>query len=368
MVLTISRLPQVAAGPDRSVCPGTLVYINDATATNWEAAEWYANSMLLLTDPDSLELTYPVPPDATGNIWMNITVYGTDGCADRTASDSLLLTVKPVPAIDAGPDMSIAPGTSVTLDATIAGGSGAFIIDWEPAQLLIDATVEDPASVPINEDTRFTMTVLDLISGCSVYDSMFVDVDTYKLPPVAVVDYDSTLMNIPVLINPMENDYDPNGGMLQFQLLEGPYNGNISRVSDSIFNYQPYPNFKGVDSIMYYIYDNDPVPQTDTAMIYIVVGEEIPLDIYNVITPNGDGLNETFTINGIENYPNNTVLIFNRWGDKIRSFNGYDNSAVVWDGTNRHGEPVPDGTYFYVISLEYVGTYQGWIFVRANSD
>jgi gliding motility-associated-like protein len=262
----------------------------------------------------------------------------------------------------------VAPGIPITLEGEISGGSGAYFINWEPAQLLTDPAVEDPVTLPLMESVTFTLSVLDLISGCSVTDQVFIDVSSSQLPPVAITDFDSTLMNVAVLIRPMDNDYDPGGGVLNYFLLEGPYHGFISPVTDSMFSYTPYPGFVGIDSLKYYVVDNDPVPQFDTAMIYIFVGEDIPVVIHNVITPNGDGLNDRWTIGGIENYPKNTINIFNRWGDKIRTFNAYDNSSVVWDGTNRHGEPVPDGTYFYILEIENIGDYNGWIYVRANSQ
>jgi gliding motility-associated-like protein len=368
LVLTISRKPAVEAGPDLSACPGTQVYLNQATATNWSSATWTANGSPLFKDPDSLSVKYDVPAGSSEDIWMNLIITGTGGCQDRVVSDSLLLTVKEAPIASAGPDRVVAPGVPITLEGEISGGSGAYFINWEPAQLLADPAVEDPVTVPLMESVTFTLSVLDLISGCSVMDQVFIDVSSSQLPPQAITDYDSTLMNVAVMIRPMENDYDPGGGVLNYFVLEGPYHGFISPATDSMFSYTPYPGFVGTDSLRYYVVDNDPIPQFDTAMIYIFVGEEIPVVIHNVITPNGDGLNDKWTIGGIENYPNNTINIFNRWGDKIRTFNAYDNSSVVWDGTNRHGEPVPDGTYFYILEIPNIGDYNGWIFVRANSQ
>ncbi|MEH6408236.1 MAG: gliding motility-associated C-terminal domain-containing protein, partial [Leeuwenhoekiella sp.] len=81
--------------------------------------------------------------------------------------------------------------------------------------------------------------------------------------------------------------------------------------------------------------------------------------IHNVMTPNGDGLNDIFMIEHIENFPNNTVQLFNRWGVEIYNSTGYnpkiDNVFKGFsDGraTVRRGDRLPTGTYFYVVSYE----------------
>ena len=73
-------------------------------------------------------------------------------------------------------------------------------------------------------------------------------------------------------------------------------------------------------------------------------------------SPNGDGNNDFFYIEGIENYPNNRVQIYNRWGNLVFEVNGYDNQSNVWASESNVGvivgqRNVPDGTYFYLIDL-----------------
>ncbi|WP_083564921.1 gliding motility-associated C-terminal domain-containing protein [Sinomicrobium oceani] len=85
--------------------------------------------------------------------------------------------------------------------------------------------------------------------------------------------------------------------------------------------------------------------------------EEEPtgLVIYNGVSPNGDGRNDFFYIKGLENYPENTVEIYNRWGVKVYEAKGYNNTNVRFDGyshgraTLNKGKLLPTGTYFYIL-------------------
>ncbi len=70
--------------------------------------------------------------------------------------------------------------------------------------------------------------------------------------------------------------------------------------------------------------------------------------IPNVFTPDGDGVNDYFTITDIEKYINNKLIIFNRWGRKVREYNHYVNN---WDGTDENGSKAVDGVYYYVLYL-----------------
>lgn len=79
----------------------------------------------------------------------------------------------------------------------------------------------------------------------------------------------------------------------------------------------------------------------------IIVTVREPLTIYNSFTPNGDNLNDTWEIDGINMYPHPEVKIINRWGSVI--FYSKDNYAnAPFDGI-LNGERLPSGTYYYVI-------------------
>lgn len=86
---------------------------------------------------------------------------------------------------------------------------------------------------------------------------------------------------------------------------------------------------------------------TDTSEVTVFVTQ--PINIPNTFTPNGDGVNDTWTINGIERFPNCKVTVYDRWGQRVYNSIGYNNNNA-WDGTNK-GLSLPASTYYYVIDL-----------------
>ena len=93
----------------------------------------------------------------------------------------------------------------------------------------------------------------------------------------------------------------------------------------------------------------DGIPDYQDAESCEIVSFEIP----EGFSPNGDNVNDYFEIKGLEEYPDNSIIIFNRWGNKVFAAEPYDNN---WGGTNSFGvsfggEDLPEGTYFYLLKL-----------------
>jgi len=80
----------------------------------------------------------------------------------------------------------------------------------------------------------------------------------------------------------------------------------------------------------------------------ITLTEPFDLEMPTVITPNGDGNNDFFVVHGIESYPVNTIIIFNRWGDEVYSMNNYNNK---WQGESNSGSNLPAGNYFVILKI-----------------
>jgi gliding motility-associated-like protein len=92
-----------------------------------------------------------------------------------------------------------------------------------------------------------------------------------------------------------------------------------------------------------------------TAVVTVIVNTIDDIDIYTHMTPNGDGDNDVFYIDGITKYPNNSVEIYNRWGVLVYQAKKYNNSDVAFDGRSRgrttvsEDDNLPEGTYYYIV-------------------
>ena len=87
--------------------------------------------------------------------------------------------------------------------------------------------------------------------------------------------------------------------------------------------------------------------------------------LYNGFTPNGDGKNDFWEIDGIKNFDTNSVHIFNRWGTVVWEAANYDNEKVVWKGESKStNTQLPDGTYYYLINTtknNNTNSKKGWV-------
>ena len=100
---------------------------------------------------------------------------------------------------------------------------------------------------------------------------------------------------------------------------------------------------------------------SDTA--FITLTQPIPLELPNGVSPNGDGFNDALIVRGLEDYPQNKLIVFNRWGNEVYEESNYRNSSP-WFGVNNSGEAIPEGTYFVVVELEGADALRGYLELR----
>ena len=91
------------------------------------------------------------------------------------------------------------------------------------------------------------------------------------------------------------------------------------------------------------ITDGCGAPIIDTTTVWV----QCPLEQVNIFTPDGDGINDYFIPINLEDYPDPTIEVYNRWGKIVYKMEHYQND---WDGTHyRSGENLNEGVYYYVV-------------------
>ncbi len=149
-------------------------------------------------------------------------------------------------------------------------------------------------------------------------------------------------------------DYKNNSGTLQLSGFTGNIvwesttggNGLVWNLSSNTSSAQSYENL--IDTTKYRaIVKNDICPLDTSNVVTINVPPKSIGKVVNVFTPNGDGINDTFFIKGLNNYDDNEVSIYNIYGGQVFNQKAYKND---WKGTY-NGSDLPDGTYYYVVKF-----------------
>lgn len=298
-------------------------------------------------------------PDDPNTIVSNLRPQGvhyftwtlkTAGCPPSNATLTVLNIGK---AADAGPDITVC-----SLDpCTVMMGSPIdtfergkwYSLDFPPDQEFI--TPDDPQSkvcklrIGVN---RFMWMTNDGLCGSLSRDTVSV---YYDLAPVANPDSVNVPYGQQVVINALQNDVTPTFPTVE--VIQAPVHGAWNQTTPGTFTYLPATTFSGADELVYRLCNVNPDCDCRDATIRFIVGEAGDCRIPNIITPNNDGANDFFVIppeclTSGDGPNDNEVTIFNQWGDQVYHKVGYDNS---WNGSYDDREPLPSGTYYYVVKL-----------------
>ena len=140
--------------------------------------------------------------------------------------------------------------------------------------------------------------------------------------------------------------YDASEGFWEIDTLNGSETATLT-LTVEVLDIEDYLNVAQLAFVDQF--DMDTANDSDTASI-----EPTCLVFYNEFSPNGDGVNETFEIDCISRYPNNTLKIYNRWGNLVFQAQGYNNEfAGISNGRAviQKEEFLPVGTYYYILDL-----------------
>lgn len=265
----------------------------------------------------------------TGTFQIDVIERSASNC---TGAPSIAEVTVQAPEVDLGFDFfEICDGDSMVFDAS-GDYSGSYTTEWQ------DGSFEPTFSA--KETELVWVRVTDGL-GCVRFDS--VDFTAFALP-VVYIGEDTVLCDVenPLILTAL----DSVGA--SFSSYEWYSSSRDALVSASPTLYVG----PGYDTISLAINDYNGCLGSDTILIMSCDVSEMFKDMVNTFTPNGDGLNETWTItNFMHLFPDAVLEVFDRWGRLVyRTENVYEEP---WDGAS-NGRDMPMDAYFFVLELNYM--------------
>ncbi len=233
------------------------------------------------------------------------------GCVGEPFMDTVLVAI---PFVDLGLDADVCYGESYEFIASGADISSYLWQDDSNAETLIASASGD-----------YWVRVTD-IYGCVASDTAALIV--HDLPAVDLGS-DTTLCN----------EFGLEFDVSEYGIYYDWFSGDIGST------FTVYPQTQDQE-IWVNVTDEYGCMGSDTIVIRACGDVEIP----TAFTPNNDGHNDRWQIDALIIYPECTVDVYNRWGDRVFHSDGYG-SDQFWDGTSNKGKKLPMDAYYFVIDL-----------------
>jgi gliding motility-associated-like protein len=277
-----------------------------------------------------------------------ISVSDKNGCVGQIV-DSVQVNIRPKLFGNAGADQTICVKTT-QLIGTVPPQYNAFWRSLSGADIASQTSLSTGVSNLKNGKNDFVLTVTD--SVCTGYRSF----DTVAIfMPIIPNALDVSLeMFVGDTITSSLSENAP-AGTYSVTRLTNPANGRFDVFNNGTFNYISDPKFAGIAKFKFMVCSEACNAVCDTGEVRILIKTKpfvpqlIEVTVPNAITPNDDGKNDVLIIDNIEKFPDAELTIFNRWGDVLYLNKNYKNT---WGGTNQSGNPLPEGTYYYILRLK----------------
>ncbi len=321
-ILDFTRIPV-----DTVCLPSELTFVYDTTGTATLDWVWEIESKGTFNNIDTVVLTF----DQEGDFLITLS-------AER---DSICPESKIVQRTLSVRDMNILPPN----DAVVCFGDSLPLeiqtdrpaeINWTPTTGLSDPTIANPIASP-SVSTMYTV-IAESSLGCLDTAQIFVDV-----VPEIILDFQverQSGCSEPTVLNFTNNS--SGAELYEWRLGDGTVLTEASPEAYAI----PFPNVPAGEFTVSLTGISRQCDETLTQTLEVEDNQTLPP---NVITPDGRGLNEEFTL---PNRPNYRLEIYNRWGNKVYESDNYQND---W-----RGEGIL-GTYYYVLISPQGVRCRGWI-------
>ncbi|TAG30432.1 MAG: hypothetical protein EAZ35_07215 [Sphingobacteriia bacterium] len=335
----VEPIPLAAMAPTIGGCVNTPTKLSSLNSTNLGAIKNYIwkinNTDSIVSTINSVDFTYP----NFGNYTVEHYVVSNNGCISNTARSAIAIHSIPQTSFT---NSLACLGKLVNFSNTSNNIFGAInTTDWSINNTPIN-TNNQVFSYTFNRNGNYTVGLKTTTSnGCSNSFKSTIVVE----PALANAGKDTVVLESQPFI------LQGSGGIeYLWQPPTGLNNINIANPSGLLNNSQQYTvrvtTAQGCVGI-------------DTVLVTVLRNLKIP----NAFSPNGDGINETWNIEQLKDYPNAVVQIFNRNGQVIYSNKG--SNIIAWNG-NLNNKTVPFGTYYYIITLNNSlrnKPFSGWIMV-----
>ncbi len=244
-----------------------------------------------------------------------VVVTDDNGCTVQASAE-----VQSLPTV-----ASLSGGTALcTGDSLILTAGGGNVFQWN--------TGATTASITVSAGGTYTV----FVSGCGTDSASVTVSETTVIADISA----NPLSGGPPLEVTFSNNSTPSSGSFVWDLGDG----TSSNVSAPVHTYGD----PGVYTVVLTASSNG-CSASDSLIIAVdspIVDSGI--SVPNVFSPNGDGLNDTWGVIGT-GLVSLDAVVFNRWGQEVAKL---QNTAQVWDGRTGAGEPVSDGTYFYILKAK----------------
>ncbi|MGI4867418.1 MAG: gliding motility-associated C-terminal domain-containing protein [Janthinobacterium lividum] len=353
-VVTIQVQPIVTPGVNLTTppvqCPGTALTFT-AAATNAGPAptfQWFVNNVAVTSGPSFTSSTLVTGDVVRVEVTPSAGLCST-GLASATATVTRTAVVAPTLTIAVQPTTAVCPGEPLTFSiASITGAGPVPAYQWQ-----VDGS--DVAGA-----TRSVFTTTALRNGQTV---------TLRLRTTDVCGQPATATSNGIAVTilpPAVVDAGPDKEILlgTSVTLEGSATGSFPvtwtpSIGLTFPNNDPLHPVASPTVTTTYTLSSGTGGCAATDQVTVTVRP--PIRIPNAFSPNADNNDDTWQIEFIEQYPINTVTVFNRWGSKLFSAENYSR-ANEWHG-DYNGEPLPIGTYYYVVVTKgpLGRSYAGWV-------
>lgn len=309
--------PNVAIQGPNQVCIGdTITY--QVQFTNNTYYEWAVNASTAIIDTSNnvIKLVF----DSVGVNHLHVLVV--NPCGQDEGNKNVL--VRALPLANAGNDTTICAGTPVTLQSNIIL-TGTPTYSWG----IVDSTnIGNGTSISVTPDSTTNYFVkITITPGCTNYDTVTVYTET---PNPTVYDTVTICLDEAAALDAGAGQgytYLWSSGETT-QTVEkteaGTYTVDISVPGEICLETKTF------------------IVDVDTCYI--------PLQLPNVFTPNGDGINDTWLPYAVGKFDDFEVLVYNRWGTLVYKTT---DPNFQWDAKDLNNNMVSDGVYFYVARTQY---------------